>query len=138
MSGTSHVVIIDYSEAYYRVVAKTAVPAFRNGKFIQVRHGDTEYLVLSPREYSPYHADILERFCRERSISGAYAEGKKRFDIHDAEWVIKGGGKFEIDETKRQIRFYDDSMAYGRFEAGRLREKVSHSDTFRGYEVRIE
>ena len=135
---TSRVVIIDYSVLYYRDVAKTALPAVRNGKFVQVRHGDTEYLVLSPKEFSPYHADILQRFCRERSIDGAYQEGKKRFDIHDAEWVVQGGGKFEIDETKRYIRFYDNSMAYGRFDGRGLRKKVRQSDMLRDYEVTIE
>lgn len=123
---------------YYADVAKTAIPAVRNGKFVQVRHGDTEYLVFSPKEFSPYHADILERFCRERFIDGVYQEGKKRFDIHDAEWVIQGGGKFEIDETKRYIRFCDNSMAYGRFDARGLREKVCRSDMLKDYEVKIE
>jgi hypothetical protein len=137
MSTSSRVVIVDYSVMYYADVARTAMPPVRSGKFVRLRHGDTEYLVLSPKEFSPYHADILERFCRERSIDGAYQEGKKRFDIHDAEWVIKGGGKFEIDETKRYIRFYDNSMAYGRFEARGLREKVSRSK-LKGYQVTIE
>ncbi len=138
MSTASRVIIIDYSMKYYADVARAAMPAARNGKFVQLRHGDTEYLVLSPKEFSPYHADILERFCRERSIDGAYQEGKKRFDIRDAEWVIRGGGKFEIDETKRYIRFYDNSMAYGRFEARGLKGKVRRSDILKGYEVTIE
>lgn len=138
MSMTSRVVIVDYSVMYYRGVAKKDLPAVRNGKFVQLRHDDTEYLVFSPKEYSPYHADILERFCRERSIDGAYQEGKKRFDIHDAEWAIQGGGKFEIDETKRHIRFYDNSMAYGRFEEKGLAKKVRQTDTLKDYKVTIE
>jgi hypothetical protein len=138
MSKASQIVIVDYSAGYYAGVAKTAVPAVRVGKFVQVRHGEIEYLVLSPKELSPYHADILERFCRERSIDGAYQEGKKRFDIRDAEWVVQGGGKYEMDETKRYIRFYDNSMAYGRFESKGLKEKVRGSDMLMDYEVRIE
>jgi len=114
-----------------------APPAKRNGKFVQMRHGETEYLVFSPREISPYHADILERFCRERSIDGAYEDGRKRFSIHDAEWIIQGGGKFEIDETERYIRLYDNSMAYGRFDERGLREKIRQSDMLKDYEVII-
>lgn len=123
---------------YYVDVVKTSIPAARSGKFVQVRHDDIEYLVFSPKEFSPYHADILERFCRERSIDGSYQGGKKRFDIHDAEWVIVGGGKFEIDEAKRYVRFYDNSMAYGRFESRGLRDKIRRSDMFKDYEVKIE
>ena len=135
---TSRVVIVDYSVMYYKGVAKTALPAVRSGKFVQLRHDDIDYLVLSPKEYGPYHADILERFCRERSIDGAYKEGKKRFDIHDAGWVIQGGGKFEIDETKRHIRLYDNSMAYGRFDARSLRDGILQSEMFKDYEISIE
>ncbi len=138
MPISSQIVIVDYSVMYYRDVAKTDPPAVRNGKFVQLRHGDTEYLVLSPKEYSPYHADILERFCRERSIDGAYVEGKKRFDIHDPEWVVRGGGKFVIDETKRHIRFYDNSMAYGRFDQRGLEKKVLQTDMLKGFKVTIE
>ncbi len=138
MSTKVRFVIVDYSTNYYKDIAKTELPAATNGKFVQVRHGDTEYLILSPKALSPYHAEILERFCRERSIDGSYQEGKKRFDIRDAEWVIQGGGKFEIDKTKRYIRFYDNSMAYGRFNSKGLREKVRGSEMFKGYEIRIE
>ncbi len=134
----SRIVIVDYSVIYYRDVAKTDPPAVRKGKFVQLRHDDTEYLVFSPKEYSPYHSDIIERFCRERSIDGAYKEGKKRFDIHDSDWVVQGGGKFEIDETKRHIRFYDNSMAYGRFDERGLEEKVLQTDMLKGYRVTIE
>lgn len=138
MSETSRFVVIDYSSIYYADVAKTAPPAVRNGKFVQVRHGDTEYLLLSPREYSAYHSDIVERFCLERSIDGLYQERKKRFDILDAEWVVIGGGKYEMNEKERYIRFYDNSMAYGRFDAQGLREGVIRSEMFKGYEVAIE
>ncbi len=138
MSATAGFIIIDYSSIYYMDVARTALPAVRNGKFVQVRHGDTEYLILSPKEYSAYHSDIVERFCREKSIDGSYREGKKRFDIHDAEWVVIGGGKYEMDETRRYIRFHDNSMAYGRFDAHTLSDGVSQSDMFKGYEVSVQ
>lgn len=138
MSAASRFVIIDYSPIYYTDIAKTTLPAVRNGKFVQLRHDDTDYLILSPKEYSAYHADILERFCLERSIKGSYQEGKKRFDIHDAEWVVLGGGKYDIDETNSYIRFYDNSMAYGRFDARSLREGVLQSGMFKDYEVSIE
>ncbi len=138
MSATSRFVVIDYSAVYYADVARTATPAVRNGKFVQVRQGDTEYLLLSPKEYGSYHSDIVERFCRERSIDGSYQEGRKRFDIHDAEWVVIGGGKYEMDETRRYVRFYDNSMAYGRFNAQTLSAGISQSDMFKGYEVSIQ
>jgi hypothetical protein len=135
---TPRVVVVDYSRINCSGAAHATLPAKRSGKFVQIRHGETEYLVLSTREISPYHADILERFCRERDIDGAYEDGRKRFSIHDAEWVILGGGKFEIDEDEGYIRLYDNSMAYGRFDWQGLRERVCQSDMLEGYEVIIE
>jgi hypothetical protein len=134
---TSKVVVVDYS--HINPSGATQTPqAKRSGKFVQMRHGETEYLVFSPREVSPYHADILERFCRERFIDGAYEDGRKRFSIHDAEWVVLGGGKFEIDEAEGYIRLYDNSMAYGRFDERGLKEKVDHSGMLKDCEVIIE
>ncbi|HTR44071.1 MAG TPA: hypothetical protein VMH06_00065 [Thermodesulfovibrionales bacterium] len=131
-------IVVDYSGYYYSIVAKRPVPGILRGKFVLIRKGATEYLVLSPREFTPYHADIVERFCNEKGIEGTYEKGKKRYDIDDPAWVIAGGGKFEIDRVKRSVRFYDDSMAYGKFEGGGLREQVSRNPVFKGYTLGSE
>jgi hypothetical protein len=131
-------VVVDYSGYYYSIVAKRPVPGLLRGKFVQLRKGPTEYLVLSPTEFTPYHADIVERFCKEKGIEGTYDKGKKRYDIDDPAWVILGGGKFEIDREKRSVRFYDDSMAYGKFEGGSLREKAGRSPAFKDCAIGIE
>jgi len=131
-------IVVDYSGYYYSIVAKRPVPGILRGKFVLIQKGPTEYLVLSPTEFTPYHADIVERFCGEKGIEGTYEKGKKRYDIDDPAWVIAGGGKFEIDRVKRSVRFYDDSMAYGKFEGEGLREQVSRNPVFKGYTLGIE
>ena len=133
-----NVISIDYSEIYYSSVAKTPVPDKRTGKFVQIRHNDTEYLVFSPKEFAPYHADIVERFCLEKGLHGSYDSRSKRFDIHDPGWVIVGGGKFEIDKAEKYIRLYDNSMAYGRFDNEGLKEKIFLINGMSDYKVQIE
>ena len=54
--------IIDYSQLYYKIMRKTVVPWQRGGKFVQIRHGNNEYLIFSPKGLSSYLADIVERF----------------------------------------------------------------------------
>ena len=115
-----------------------AVAERQTGKFVQLRKGDLEYLVFSPTSITPYHADILERFCREREIAGVYDKGKKRFDIGDPAWSVIGGGKYEVDRTSRRIRLYDNSMAYGRFDPRGLREKIPLTEGLKDYTVRID
>ena len=130
--------LIDYTHFYYSAIAKTAVPPLIMGKFVQIRSGSFEYLVLSPLDFTKYHANIVERFCFDQGIEGSYDAERKRYDIHDQAWVIVGGGKFEIDATKKTIRFCDDSMAYGKFDSQGFAKKVSSLPSFSGYSVMFD
>lgn len=131
-------VLIDYAEEYYSNTAKIPVPDKRTGKFVQIRNDTTEHLIFSPKEFSPYHADIIERFCRQRGIAGVYNRAHKCFEIHEPEWVIIGGGKFDFDKKGKYIRLYDDSMAYGKFDSEGLLERILQVKGLRGYKVILE
>jgi hypothetical protein len=133
-----NIIFIDYSEQYYLEVEKRALPDTWRGKFVQIRNGATEYLVFSPKEFTPYHADVVQNFCLEKGIDGVYNKARKRFDIHDSDWVVFGGGKFEIDKVKKRLRVYDNSMAYGRFDSKGLKEKIRSVPGMSDYEVNIE
>jgi len=129
--------LIDYSPLYYTEIAKTDVPPIIIGKFVQIRNESMEYLVFSPKDFTKYHANIVERFCLDKGLEGSYDPDGKRFDIYDQEWVVVGGGKFEIDTTKQTIRFYDDSMAYGKFDSRGLPERVSSIYAYSGYAIML-
>ncbi len=130
--------ILDYSDFFYRKKAGIKKPKKRVGKFVQIKHKDTEYLVFSPKEYTRYHADLVQKFCQEKGIDGSYNEQIKRYDIHDTSWQITGGGKFEIDDEKRCLRLYDNSMAYGRFDSRGLKKNILADQKMAGYKIRIE
>ena len=132
------IVLIDYSHLYYTLIARTEIPPARSGKFVQIRHGSTEYLVFSPKEFTKYHANIVERFCLDKGIEGGYDSGGKRYDIADSAWVVDGGGKYEINMNKKTIKLYDNSMAYGKFDIPGLREKILFLPEFYVFTVRIE
>jgi len=131
-------VFIDYTHLYYSAIAKTGVPRIRSGKFVQIRQGSTEYLVFSPKEFTKYHANIVERFCLDKGIEGGYDSGGKNYDISDRAWIVAGGGKYEIDTDKKTIRLLDNSMAYGKFHIPGLRENILSLPEFYGFDVRIE
>ncbi|MEW6587500.1 MAG: hypothetical protein AB1442_18065 [Nitrospirota bacterium] len=131
-------VIVDYSEIYYGGIAKIERPKKIVGKFVQLRHADTEYLVFSPKEFTRYHADLVEKFCSDRGIDGTYNSRVKRFDIHDPSWTVTGGGKFEADVDGKRLRLYDDSMAYGKFVSKGLKEKILSAKGMSAYKVEIE
>jgi hypothetical protein len=131
-------VLIDYTPFYYASLAGTPIPAVIAGKFIQVRNGDTLYLILSPKGFAKYHANIVERFCADRGIVGNYDAKREMFTISDRKWQIIGGGRFEWDTNKKNIRLYDNSMAYGKFEATGLKEFLGKLSEFSGYTISIE
>lgn len=131
-------VFVDYSGLHDPGRANTSAPDKKNGKFVQIRKGDTEYLVFSSKELAPYHAQIVEHFCLERGIRGTHEVEGKKFSIHDSDWVVVGGGKYETDKEHRYIRLYDDSVAYGKFDGKGLKEKIHTISELRGFEVRIE
>jgi hypothetical protein len=131
-------ILIDYTPLYYASLAGTSVPAVVTGKFVQVRNGNTLYLVLSPKEFSKYHANIVERFCMDKGIEGKYDVKREKFTIMDRSWQIIGGGKFDRDTNKKAIKLYDNSMAYGRFDATGLKEILGVLTEFSGYTISIE
>ncbi len=131
-------VFIDYSKLYYTEVARTAVPSVIHGKFVQIRTESTPYLVFSPAEFTKYHANIVERFCLDKGIEGNYGPEGKRYDIYDQSWKVLGGGKFELDSSKKAIKLYDNSMAYGKFDTYGLKEMISALPEFSGFTVLVE
>jgi Janus/Ocnus family (Ocnus) len=130
--------IVDYTQLYYTAIAKTNVPPVIIGKFVQIRNELMEYLVLSPKEFTKYHANIVERFCLDKGLEGYYDADRKRYDIYDQAWIVVGGGKFEIDATQKTIRFYNDSMVYGKFDSQGLTEKVSSFPPFSGFSIVLD
>jgi len=131
-------IYIDYTPFYYTSLARTSIPPVTAGKFVQIRNGDTLYLVLSPKELTKYHANIIERFCMDKGIEGSYDARREKFTVHDTAWQIVGGGKFERDGNKKTIKLFDNSMAYGRFDARGLPEMIASLPEFSGYTVTVE
>jgi hypothetical protein len=131
-------VLIDYIPFYYTSIAQTAIPPLVSGKLVQIRNENMLYLVLSPKELTKYHANIVERFCRDKGIEGHYDAKRERFFILDQAWIIVGGGKFERDGNKNTIKLFDNSMAYGKFKAEGLKEALAYLPEFSGYTITIE
>jgi hypothetical protein len=132
------IIYIDYSFSSPEHMASTAVPSLTRGKFVQIRHESTEYLIFASADSAKYHAQIIERFCHDRVIKGAYDAGGERFQIEDKAWNVVGGGKFQVDREKKILRLYDDSMAYGKFDRRRLKEKIYEISGFAGFTVLVE
>lgn len=132
--------LVDFSEVYYRSIAKVDLPGNRRGKFIQLKNEDEEieYVVLSPEELSVYHANIVERFCMLNGIQGSYNPRKDHFHIQNPDWVVVGGGLWTMDTEKKEINLYGKSTMYGKFDPKGLKRNVLTRTEMNGYRVRID
>lgn len=127
-------IFLDYSEEIQKTCSDPA--AKRSGKFVQIRSGDTEFIVFSCSQLHPYHANIVERFCHQKSgIKGHYTPKRDNFIIESPGWEVAGGGKWELDEKNKSIRLTGGSMAYGPFERAGLKENLSRAKP--GYSIEI-
>jgi len=131
-------IFISYADEYFENILNSAIPEHWGGKFVHILSEDDEYLVFSPKGLTPYHADIVQRFCDERRLTGTFYKTQKRFDIEEPGWSVVGGGKFEFDRAAKTLRLHDNSMAYGRFEAKGWKEKIQSVRELSDYNIRID
>lgn len=116
------------------------MPLKRGGKFVQIINHSTsnEYLVLSPRELSVYHANIVERFCAlQGAIQGSYNAKRDFFEIYDPAWKVVGGGMWAIDDEEKTLTLGGASQMYGAFDEVGLKQKIQMAAVLSGYTVLI-
>ena len=133
--------MIDYSEVYYLTICKEEIPTKRAGKFIQIidEHTNREFVVLSPKDLSLYHANIVERFCMQNGpIEGEYNVKKDFFKITDPTWVVVGGGIWTIDSLNKVLNLSGASQGYVKFDPQGLKQKILSLEKMDGYTVRID
>lgn len=130
--------LINYAQLYYGSIGKIDAPPVIAGKFVQIRNETTEYLVFSPKEFTKYHANIVERFCLDSGLEGAYDSEGKIYNIADRAWTVTGGGKYVINTTQKTVRLYDESQAYGKFPTQGLRDALLSLPEFAGFTVLVE
>lgn len=130
--------IIDLSDGFYREKGEPT-PSARCGKFVVMRNeaDDAEYLVLSPAAQSVYHTNIVERFCRlERfGIPGHFLKKGGQFVIDDMDWIVCGGGKWDMDEEKQELRLHGSSQAYGTYLLVDLTNRVAGVPAMAGWRI---
>ena len=130
MESNLNVEYIDYSSLWFGIINKMALPPQRRGKFILIANGRNRWAVFSPTELSKYHANIAERFCHEHTIAGAYNVTNTHYHIHDNQWQILGGGKWEADDEQGLMVIYGSSDAYGRVDLEWLAKQLKDKGLF--------
>ena len=97
------------------------------GKFLQLLWAGRTYLLFAAAEEHRYHNQILGRFLSEQGIPHRW-EGAENLVVDHPELSIMGGGRFRLDLLTKQLRVWDASSVYGRFDASALSVQLAAAD----------
>jgi hypothetical protein len=112
-------------------------PAECQGKFLQLRLAGREYLVFAPTELHRFHNQILAHLLEDLEVPHRW-EASEHLVWDHPEIAVIGGGKFRVSAAQRTLELWDNSQAYGRFDAEHLPEKIAAaSHPWSGFTVRI-
>jgi hypothetical protein len=98
------------------------------GKFLQLRWAGRAYLLFATADEHRYHNQILGHFLSEQGIPHRW-EGAENLAVDHPELSIAGGGRFRLDLSTKELRVWDASSVYGRFDAPALSEQLAAADT---------
>jgi hypothetical protein len=108
------------------------------GKFLQLSWRGRPYLLFAPMNLYRYHNALLARFLEERWIAHRWA-GPETLVIESDDVVVHGGGRFRLDASVGRLTLWDNSQAYGRFDAGTIGAQLTGSGhAWGGFDLDIE
>ena len=128
----------DYTTWYFKTQLGQEVPQECSGKFVQLHHDNTEYVVIAPIELCKWHANIVQRFLEPQNVPGEYNEHRDNYILYDEEWTILGGGHWQRQLQSNSLRLFGVSQAYGRFAAAGLDERLTTVSRLSDLNITIE
>ena len=60
------------------------------------------------------------------------------FGIHDPNWSVAGGGRWNWLDTERRTRLFGSSQAYGASALGSLKKRLAKVPEMEGWRIEIE
>jgi len=108
----------------YRSPAEPFDHPMHQGKFLQLMWRGQEYLIFAPSGLHRYHNQILAHFLTDNTISHRWVTQERLEFAHPA-LVVIGGGRFRVSTEEKTLALWDDSQAYGRFQAPGLADKIA-------------
>lgn len=129
--------VIKYYENSESESPEEKAPSIIFCKFMIIINADTAYFTIGDIGKFPYHANIVDRFCKDRDIPAAWKRKPDVVEIYSEETELKGGGMVDIDENKKILKIYGYSTAYGPTNVEYLKGFVINHPFFEEYSVRF-
>ena len=106
-------------------------------KFVLIQRPEEMVVVVGLVSEYPYHATLVQRFCDINGIPSGWVKKPDLAEIYDPSVRIQGGGYIMIDRSKRQMKLYGRSTAYGAFDPEKLIRIVELDPFFTEFRVEI-
>lgn len=107
-------------------------------KFVVLGRGEHYLLVFGDIHDYPYHANLLDGYCKREGIARHWVKQPDQLHIEDPQYQVLGGGYLELDGIRRKVRISGSSKAYGYYDSDAVRLITSSAQEFVGFSVVIE
>ena len=85
------------------------------GKFVLLVQDRTLHLVLSPVDFTPYHANIVWQYLQAEGRGKVEEAGEGGCRIVSRDWKVKGGGYYQVQNWLHHMRLHGKSTAFGKY-----------------------
>lgn len=96
------------------------------GKFLQFRWQGNEYLLFATRDEHLFHNQMLSHFLTDHNLPHQWRDAE-HLEIPLSDLTVVGGGRFHFTANPAQLKLWDNSMAYGRFDDAGLADRLRES-----------
>jgi hypothetical protein len=107
-------------------------------KFVLLTHGDIIVMLMGPVDSFPYHATLVERYCRDNEIPACWVHKPDLLEIFDRDVEVRGGGQLDIFPEDGILKIYGFSSAYGPCNSEYLKKFISGHSFFASFSVRVK
>lgn len=85
------------------------------GKFVLLVQDRTLHLVLSPVDFTPYHANIVWQYLQAEGRGRVEEAGEGGCRIVSRDWSVRGGGYYQSQTWLHHLRLHGKSTAFGKY-----------------------
>ena len=87
-----------------------------SGKFLQLECDGAPWLLFATPDSFRYHNQLLARFLEDERIAHRWID-RETLEVPRDRARVTGGGRFNLNLATHRLDLWDDSHAYGRFDA---------------------
>jgi hypothetical protein len=115
---------VDFGEEYGKGLKGHASNSNSPWKFLIVDNSDILFFLVGPVAEYPYHANLLDAFCADRSIPAHWEHKPDLLRLDTGDYTVCGGGWVQYDANEKRLIISGRSTAYGQYDSDQVRGMI--------------